>query len=260
MKIISWNISGIRPKLARDNFIDFIYNTDASILCFQETKTDEDKTKIPELMCEKYPFRYWNSSDGTSQRKGFSGTAIWSAIKPIQRLETPDFDKEGRLVTLEFEEFILLCVYTPNSQDINSERFTFRIEYWDTNFREYINKLNQTKSTIVCGDFNVANLDIDLYNAKKYKNKVAGFYDLERLAFTKYIEDGFIDNFRYLHGNELNKYTYWNQRVKTCREKNLGWRIDYFISSKDIIKRIDDCNIMAEQLGSDHCPIYLIFN
>jgi len=260
MKIISWNVAGLRAKLKKENFHNFIKNTDANIICLQETKAEENQIKLTQFICEKFPFRFWNSSDGTTQKKGFSGTSIWSSIKPIHTKPTPGFDNEGRTVTLEFDDFILICVYTPNSQSMTSERFKFRIENWDKNFREYINEQNKIKSTIVCGDLNVINLEIDMYNPKKYKNKVAGFFDLERESFNKYLDDGFVDVFRNIYPNEENKYTYWNQIVKTCREKNMGWRLDYFLACNKLLPKINDCNIITNQLGSDHCPIYLILD
>ena len=258
MKIVSWNIAGIRAVLKKECFNNFIENNDADIICFQETKAEEQQVKLSELISLKYPFRYWTSTQGLTQRKGLSGTAIWSSTKPVARMDTPEFDTEGRITTLEFEKFILICVYTPNSQSSNSPRFMYRIEEWDVAFRKYINKLNDIKPAIICGDFNVAYLDIDMYNYAKYKNKAPGLYDEEREGFAKYLEDGFVDAFRTLYPNEKDKYTYWNQIRKTSREKNLGWRIDYFLLHNTLVPAIKECNILTNEFGSDHCPIYLI--
>ena len=257
MKIVSWNVAGIRANLKKNCLQSFLERTDFDVVCLQETKATEDQVKIPNEIAEKYPFRFWESTQGITQRKGLSGTCIWSKVAPISRIKPPEIDLEGRVTALEFESCIIVCVYTPNSQSADSPRFKFRTEEWDDVFREYIKILDTIKPTIICGDFNVAHLDIDIYNPKKYKNAVAGFFDEERRQFTKHLGSGFVDAFRYLYPTEEKKYTYWNQVRKTCREKNIGWRLDYFLVPKSIEKQIKECSLLVEEMGSDHCPIVL---
>ena len=258
MKIYSWNIAGINPSLKRGN-LDFLLNSNIDIICFQETKVQKNKLNIENKFKEEFPFQYWSYNDGSSQRLGFNGTAIWSKFAPINELQPPEFDKEGRLTVLEFKEFYLINVYTPNSQYKDSERSLFRTNIWDPKFREYFIKLQRFKSVIICGDFNVAYIDIDLYDPKKYKNKVAGFLDCERDNFTKHLENELIDSFRIFNPDEEN-YTYWNQRVPTMRIKNKGWRIDYILINKNLIKNIINSSIHPDIFGSDHCPISIDIN
>jgi len=260
MRVVSWNVAGIRANLKKNCLQTFLGKTDFDLVCIQETKATEEQVKIPDEIAKKYPFRFWESTQGITQRKGLSGTCIWSKEAPINQLKPPEIDLEGRITALEFKSFIIVCVYTPNSQSSDSPRFKFRVNEWDNAFREYIKALDTIKPTIICGDFNVAYLDIDIYNSKKNKNKVAGFFDDERNQFSKHLENGFIDAFRYLYPTEIKKYTYWNQIRKTCRENNIGWRIDYFLVSKKMENQIKECNILAEEMGSDHCPIALEIN
>ena len=260
MRIVSWNVAGIRANLKKHCLQTFLAKNDFDIICLQETKATAEEVKIPEEISEKYPFRFWESTQGITQRKGLSGTSIWCKERPINRILPPSIDTEGRVTALEFEKFIIVCVYTPNSQCAESERFKFRVEEWDESFRNYIKLLDNIKPTIICGDLNVAHLDIDIYNPVKYKNKVAGFFDAERLQFSKHLESGFVDAFRSLHPTEGKKYTYWNQIRKTCRQNNIGWRIDYFLVSKRLEGDIKECNILSDEMGSDHCPIELCIN
>jgi len=263
MKILSWNVAGLRAMLKKGNLENLIIGEDYDIICLQETKAEESEVKLPENIQQKYPFRFWNSTMGTTQRKGLSGTTIWCKKKPINRIKHPDIDEEGRITTLQFESFIICCVYTPNSQNIESDRFKFRTEKWDIEFRKYINSLKEIKPTIIAGDLNVAHLDIDIYNPVKNKNKVAGFYDLERNQFQQHLDCGYIDVFRCFHPDKTAAYTYWNQIRPANRKNNVGWRIDYFLycnketNSNNMLKSVD---ILKDVYGSDHCPIYIELN
>lgn len=264
MQILSWNVAGIRAMLKKENLQNLLKKQDFDIVCLQETKAEEHQVKLTEEIKIKYPYRYWNSTQGTTQRKGLSGTTIWSKTKPINIINPPEMDEEGRVTTLEFDTFIVVCVYTPNSQSLESPRFKFRIEEWDPKFRKYINDLKtisqRPKSVIVTGDFNVAYLDIDIHDPKKNKNKTAGFLDDEREEFKKHLDSGFIDIFRYFYPKEIGAYTYWNQLNPKTRQNNKGWRIDYFLISGDILNppiMLKECRMLPEIHGSDHCPIYL---
>ena len=256
MKILSWNIAGIRASLKRGD-LDFLLTENYDIVCIQETKADECQVFLDEKIKEMYPYRYWSNNKGTTQRKGFSGTTIWS-IKDGILLNSLDIDEEGRVTCLEYEDFILVNVYTPNSQNRDSDRFKFRINIWDNNFRNYIYNLNKQKDTIICGDFNVAHKDIDVYEPKKKKNR-AGFLDEEKDEFQKHLDMGYIDAFRYVCKEE-NQYTYWDQRFPHLRKNNRGWRIDYFIVPESFCKKIKNCNIHKDILGSDHCPISIVWD
>lgn len=262
MKILSWNVAGIRAVLRKGNLEQLLMEEEYDIVCLQETKAEEHQVKLPPNIAEKYPFRFWNSTLGTTQRKGLSGTTIWSKTKPINRINHPDIDEEGRITTLQFNNFIICCVYTPNSQNIESPRFEFRTQVWDQEFRKYITTLKDIKPTIIAGDLNVAHLDIDIYNAKNNKNKAAGFYDDERTQFQEHLDSGFIDVFRHFHPTKQGAYTYWNQLRKANRENNVGWRIDYFLCggySRFAYHHTPllECGILPDVYGSDHCPIYL---
>ena len=255
MKILCWNIAGLRARLKKGD-LDFLQNGQFDIVCLQETKAKPDQVTIPEAIDKIYPHRFWHSNPGTTQRAGFSGTCIWSKTEPLKELNPPEFDTEGRTTSLEFEEFNLVNVYTPNSQEPEAPRCQYRIEVWDPAFRQYIVDLNKIKPTIVCGDFNVAHLDMDLYNPIKYYDACAGFLNVEREGFTKHLEAGFVDAFR-IKNKEENKYTFWNQRIPIMRKNNKGWRIDYFLVSQEIAEKVRACEIHAEIMGSDHCPISL---
>ena len=247
MKLISWNVNGIRACLNK-GFEEFFNKIDADIFCIQETKCQPDQI---DLEFEKYQ-SYWNSAE----KKGYSGTAIFTKEKPINvtyGIGKEEHDKEGRIITLEFEKFYLVNNYTPNSKR-ELERLDYR-QIWEDEIRKYLLELNKNKPVIMCGDLNVAHKEIDLKNPKQNRRN-AGFTDEERNKMTKLLEAGFVDTFRYLYPEKENEYTWWSYMGK-AREKNVGWRIDYFITSKDIENKIKEANIYQEVLGSDHCPIEL---
>ena len=250
---MSWNVAGIRACI-RKNAFDFLKNENIDILCIQETKAEEHQVKLPIWIEEMYPYRAWNSSKGTTQRKGFSGTCIWSKKEPISRIETPSFDEEGRIVALEYSKFIIVTVYTPNSQCLESERLKYRTEYWQSHYEEFILNLQQVKPVIMCGDFNVAHKDIDLHDAEKHKNVSAGCLNIERNQFQNFIDNDFVDTFRKFNTN-TGQYTYWELRIPVFRKRNIGWRIDYFLAHKKIMKYVRNATIRPEIIGSDHCPI-----
>ena len=245
MKLISWNVNGIRACLNK-GFKEFFEYEKADIFCIQETKCKQEQV---ELEFENY-HSYWNSAE----KKGYSGTAIFTKIKPIKvtkGIGIEEHDKEGRIITLEFDNFYLINNYTPNSKR-ELERLGYR-QIWEDEIRKYLLKLNQKKPVIMCGDLNVAHKEIDLKNPKQNR-KNAGFTDEERNKMTELLDSGFTDSFRYLYPKEENKYTWWSYMGR-AREKNVGWRIDYFITSKDIEKKIKEAKIHDKIYGSDHCPI-----
>jgi len=275
MKIFSWNVAGLRARLKPDekenNSLmiallsqikeDENYNY-FDIVCLQETKCTESEVILPNEIAIRYPYRFWNSTNGTSQRKGLSGTTIWCANQPIRVFDKPDFDVEGRIIALEFENFILINVYVPNSQKLDSDRFKFR-KQWNNKFRSYVSELKREgKNIIICGDMNVAHLEIDISNPKLKKNKVAGFFDFERQDFTFMIESlNLIDVFRNLNPTKQ-RSTYWSNFLKAKRNISNGWGIDYFLVSKELFESDKNINqtIENEILGSDHCPIILNIN
>ena len=245
MKLISWNVNGIRACLNK-GFKEFFEYEKADIFCIQETKCQQEQV---ELEFENY-HSYWNSAE----KKGYSGTAIFTKIKPIKvtkGIGIEEHDKEGRIITLEFDNFYLINNYTPNSKR-ELERLGYR-QIWEDEIRKYLLKLNKKKPVIMCGDLNVAHKEIDLKNPKQNR-KNAGFTDEERNKMTELLDSGFTDSFRYLYPEEENKYTWWSYMGR-AREKNVGWRIDYFITSKDIEKKIKEAKIHDKIYGSDHCPI-----
>ena len=255
MKIISWNVAGLRAMLKKGNLEAMVNEQNPDIICLQETKAEEHEVKMPETLEKMYPFRFWESTKGTTQRKGLSGTAIWSKIKPLRQYNPPECDEEGRITTLEYTDFIIVCVYTPNSQHLESERLIYRTTTWHNNFKEYINALKQLKPTIICGDLNVAHEEIDIHNPNKH-HKCAGFLDIERAQFKEYLALGFQDALRIKHPTTKGKYTYWNNLNPKIRQNNSGWRIDYFLVTTDI--NVKECDILPETMGSDHCPTILI--
>ena len=247
MKLISWNVNGLRAVLNK-GFIDFFNQIDADIFCLQETKMQEGQVT---LNLEGY-YQYWNSA----VKKGYSGTAIFSKMKPINvsyGIGIEEHDQEGRIITLEFEKFYLVNCYTPNSKR-ELERLDYRV-IWEDEIRKYLKKLNESKPVIYCGDLNVAHKEIDLKNPKT-NHYSAGFTDEERNKMTELLESGFTDSFRYLYPDKENAYSWWSYMMK-AREKNIGWRIDYFIVSKDIEKNIKESYIFSDIMGSDHCPVGL---
>ena len=247
MKLVSWNVNGIRACLTK-GFEEFFKKVDADIFCIQETKCQPEQV---ELKFKGYK-SYWNSAE----KKGYSGTAIFTKIKPLNvsyGIGIEEHDKEGRIITLEFEKFYMVNVYTPNSKR-ELERLEYRM-VWEDEFRKYLLKLNETKPVIMCGDLNVAHKEIDLKNPKTNRHN-AGFTDEERNKMTELLNSGFTDSFRYLYPEKENIYSWWSYMFH-AREKNAGWRIDYFIVSKLIETKIKEAKIYTEILGSDHCPVGL---
>ena len=251
MKLVSWNVNGLRAVITK-GFKDFFDKVDADIFCLQETKMQEEQIddKIKEIF--KQYNCYWNSAE----KKGYSGTAIFSKKKPIDvkyGIGIEEHDKEGRVITLEFDKFYMVNCYTPNSKR-ELERLEYR-QIWEDEFRKYLLKLNETKPVILCGDLNVAHKEIDLKNPKTNRRN-AGFTDEERNKMTELLEAGFTDSFRYLYPDKAEMYSWWSYMFK-AREKNAGWRIDYFIVSKSIEEKIKESYIFTEVMGSDHCPVGL---
>lgn len=247
MKLISWNVNGLRAALNK-GFNEFFNEVNADIFCVQETKLQEGQI---EFAPEGYNV-YWNSAI----KKGYSGTAVFSKIEPNNvkyGIGIQEHDQEGRVITLEYEKFYLVNCYTPNSQ-----RELTRLEYrmkWEDSFREYLKKLNTLKPVILCGDLNVAHNEIDLKNPTTNRHN-AGFTDEERKQMTELLNSGFTDSFRYLYPDKKECYSWWSYMFH-AREKNAGWRIDYFIVSNDIKEKIIDSKIHSEIFGSDHCPVEL---
>ena len=247
MKLISWNVNGLRA-VYKKGFLEFFNEINADIFCIQETKMQEGQINLDLKEYNQY-FNY-------ATRKGYSGTAIFTKIKPEKvsyGIGIEEHDQEGRVITLEFKNFYLINCYTPNSG-----RELARLDYrmvWEEEFKKYLKKLDENKPIIVCGDLNVAHKEIDLKNPKTNK-KNAGFTDEEREKMTKLIETGFTDTFRYLYQDKENAYTWWSY-MGHAREKNVGWRIDYFLTSNRIKKQIQEAYIFDKVLGSDHCPIGL---
>lgn len=252
-KLISWNVAGLRACIKKEA-LDFLKQADYDVVCLQETKCEEHQVKLPQWITESYPYRFWNSTQGITQRKGLSGTAIWSKREPLARIDSPDFDTEGRIVALEYKKFILVTVYTPNSQSDESERFNFRVAEWDGLFRDFIFMLEQVKPVIICGDLNVAHEERDVYKPDEWRNKSPGFYDAERENFTELLSQGYVDTFR-MFNQEERQYTYWQQTIPVYRKRNIGWRIDYFVASNKLVKYVKESLIRPEIMGSDHCPI-----
>jgi exodeoxyribonuclease-3 len=247
LKLISWNVNGLRAAINK-GFMDFFKQVDSDIFCLQETKMQEGQI---ELVLDGY-YQYWNSAE----KKGYSGTAIFTKQKPISvsyGLGIEEHDKEGRIITLEFENFYFVDCYTPNSKR-ELERLDYRM-IWEDEVRRYLQKLDKIKPVIYCGDLNVAHKEIDLKNPKTNRGN-AGFTDEERNKMTELLNAGFTDSFRYVYPDKEEAYSWWSYMGR-AREKNIGWRIDYFITSNSIKEKIEDAKIHSEILGSDHCPIEL---
>ena len=254
MKLISWNVNGLRAVMNK-GFKDFFDKIDADIFCTQETKMQENQVddNIKEIVKEYNA--YWNSAE----KKGYSGTAIFSKEKPVNvtyGIGKEEHDKEGRVITLEFEKFYMVNIYTPNSKR-ELERLDYR-QVWEDEIREYLLKLNESKPVIMCGDLNVAHQEIDLKNPKTNRRN-AGFTDEERNKMTELLDAGFTDTFRYKYPDLEGKYSWWSYMFH-AREKNAGWRIDYFIVSNSLNENIIDAKILDEIYGSDHCPVELDIN
>ena len=248
MKLISWNVNGIRACLNK-GFDEFFKSVNADVFCIQETKCRPEQVEWLEY--EGY-MSYWNSAE----KKGYSGTAVFTKIKPIAvtyGIGVEEHDHEGRVITMEYEDFYLVNVYTPNSKR-ELERLDYR-QVWEDAMREYLLKLDKKKPVIMCGDLNVAHNEIDLANPKT-NTQNAGFTIEERTKMTELLNAGFTDSYRYLYPEKEGKYTWWSYMRKS-REKNIGWRIDYFIVSDRIKEKIKEASIYDDVLGSDHCPIGL---
>ena len=245
IKLISWNVNGLRACCDK-GFRDIFTQLDADFFCLQETKMQEGQL---DLSFEGYT-SYWNYAE----KKGYSGTAIFTKHQPLQvtyGLGIDEHDHEGRVITLEMEKFFLVTVYTPNSQD-SLKRLDYRMT-WDDDFRAYLQKLDQSKPVLICGDLNVAHKEIDLKNPKTNRMN-AGFTDQEREKFQLLLDAGFIDTFRYFYPEQTNIYSWWSYRFK-AREKNAGWRIDYFLASASLTDKLKEAKIHTEIFGSDHCPV-----
>lgn len=247
MKFVSWNVNGLRACMGK-GFLDFFKEADADIFCLQETKLQEGQI---ELDLPGY-HQYWNYAE----KKGYSGTAVFAKKEPLQvtyGIGIEEHDHEGRVITLEYPDFYFITVYTPNSQN-ELARLPYRMK-WEDDFLAYLKKLEEKKPVIFCGDLNVAHKEIDLKNPKTNHNN-AGFTDEERGKFTALTEAGFIDTFRYFYPDLKDVYSWWSYRFK-AREKNAGWRIDYFVVSEALQERLEDAVIFCEVMGSDHCPVGL---
>ena len=246
MKLISWNVNGLRAVM-NENFMEFFNEADADVFCLQETKLQEGQI---EMDLPGY-HQYWNYAD----KKGYSGTAIFTKKEPLSvtyGMGIDEHDHEGRVITLEFDDFYFITVYVPNSQD-GLKRLDYRMK-WEDDFLGYLKELEKTKPVVFCGDLNVAHEEIDLKNPKTNR-KNAGFTDEERSKMTALLDAGFTDTFRYFYPEQVT-YSWWSYRFK-AREKNAGWRIDYFICSDALRDRLKDAKIHTEVMGSDHCPVEL---
>ena len=247
MKLISWNVNGLRACMTK-GFMGAFESLNADIFCLQETKLSEGQLA---LELPGY-HQYWNYAE----KKGYSGTAIFTKEEPLSAaygIGIPEHDHEGRVITLEYEKFYFVTVYTPNSQD-GLKRLDYRME-WEKAFLAYLKKLEEKKPVIFCGDLNVAHQEIDLKNPKTNR-KNAGFTDEERARFSELLKEGFVDTFRYFYPEETGIYSWWSYRFH-AREKNAGWRIDYFLVSEVLKDELKDAKIHTEIFGSDHCPVEL---
>lgn len=254
MKLISWNVNGLRAVVNK-GFKEFFKEIDADIFCIQETKMQE--AQLDENILEIFEGynAYWNSAE----KKGYSGTAIFTKQKPLNvtyGIGKEEHDKEGRVITLEFEKFYMVNIYTPNSKR-ELERLDYR-QLWEDEIRAYLLKLKENKPVVMCGDLNVAHEEIDLKNPKTNR-KNAGFTDEERAKMTELLNAGFVDTFRYKYPEVEGKYSWWSYMFH-AREKNAGWRIDYFIVSENLKDKIEDAKILEDIYGSDHCPVELDLN
>ena len=248
MKLISWNVNGIRACVTK-GFMDYFKEVDADVFCLQETKLQEGQI---DLELEGY-YQYWNYA----KKKGYSGTALFSKKEPISvsyGIGIEEHDQEGRVITAEFAEYYVITVYVPNSQN-ELARLPYRMT-WEDAFRTYLKKLEENKPVIFCGDLNVAHKEIDLKNPKT-NHFNAGFTDEERGKFSELLEAGFIDTYRYFYPDKELAYSWWSYRMK-AREKNVGWRIDYFVVSKGLKDRLVSADIHSNVMGSDHCPVELV--
>lgn len=247
MKMISWNVNGLRAVVGK-GFVDIFNSLDADIVCLQETKLQEGQI---DLSFDGYE-QYWNYA----VKKGYSGTAVYTRVQPLSvsyGLGIEEHDQEGRVITLEFDKFYLVNVYTPNSKD-GLARIDYRMQ-WEDDFRVYLKKLEENKPVVVCGDLNVAHTEIDLKNPKTNRNN-AGFSDQERGKMTELLDAGFIDTFRYFYPDVTGAYSWWSYRFN-ARKNNAGWRIDYFLVSESLKDELKGASILNDIYGSDHCPVML---
>lgn len=247
MKLITWNVNGLRACMDK-GFLEYVNQEQPDAICLQETKMQEGQAEVP---LEGYK-QYWNSA----QKKGYSGTAIFTKHEPLSvsyDIDAEGHDTEGRSITMEFEDFYLVCEYTPNSQD-GLKRLDYRME-WEDARRDYLKKLDQKKPVILCGDLNVAHQEIDLKNPKTNR-KNPGFSDEERAKFGELLDAGFVDSYRYLYPDVTGVYTWWSYRFN-ARKNNAGWRIDYFVVSERLKERIKEVTLCTDVYGSDHCPVML---
>ena len=250
MRLVSWNVNGLRACMSK-GFMEFFHTVNADIVALQETKLQPHQI---ELELDGYE-QYWHSAE----KKGYSGTAVFTKQKPLSvSYDLPDmenlgFPNEGRVITLEFDEFYFVNCYTPNSQR-ELTRLEFRMD-WEDEFRKYLTELDKKKPVIMCGDLNVAHEEIDLKNPKTNHNN-AGFTDKERAKFTALMQSGFVDSFRYLYPDKRDCYSWWSYMANS-RARNIGWRIDYFVVSERFKHRVEESSILPEVTGSDHCPVML---
>ena len=247
MRIVTWNVNGLRACIEK-GFYDFVQKVEADIICLQETKMHREQAEVVMPGYEQF----WNSAE----KKGYSGTAIFTKKSPLAssvNIGIEEHSHEGRVITLEFDDFYLVNVYTPNSQD-ELKRLPYRMK-WEDDFRGYLKELDKRKPLIMCGDLNVAHQEIDLKNPRANR-KNAGFSDEERGKMTELLDSGFIDVFRSLYPDTVGAYSWWSYRFN-ARKNNAGWRIDYFIASQRLAEHIKDCTILNQVMGSDHCPVSL---
>lgn len=251
MKFISWNVNGLRACVTK-GFADFFKECNADIFCIQETKMQEEQLDL----ITKSIFEGYNIFFNSAIKKGYSGTAVFSKEKPLNvtyGIGIEEHDNEGRVITLEYDNFFFVDCYTPNvKRDLS--RLEYRMK-WEDDFRDYLLNLNKIKPVILCGDLNVAHNEIDIKNAKSNVGN-AGFTNEERGKMTELLSSGFVDSFRYVYPDKTDAYSWWSY-MRNAREKNIGWRIDYFITSEDIKNKIKDAKIHSEIFGSDHCPVEL---
>ncbi|MDE8073624.1 exodeoxyribonuclease III [Erysipelothrix rhusiopathiae] len=250
MKLISWNVNGLRAVMKKD-FEGIFEAMDTDVLCLQETKMQAGQLDYDP---EGY-YAYYNYAE----KKGYSGTAVYTRIKPLNvtyGIQEDEHNTEGRVITCEYDDFFLVCVYTPNSQP-ELKRIDYRMQ-WEDDFREYLKMLDETKPVVLCGDLNVAHKEIDLKNPS-VNRKNPGFSDQEREQFTNLLDAGFIDSFRELHPNAIDRYSWWSYRAN-ARSRNIGWRIDYFVVSERLRNAIEAADILDQVLGSDHCPVMIKLN
>jgi len=250
LKLVSWNVNGIRACIKKGCLQDFLTKEDPDILCLQEIKADEDamsKIEVPFPYVEVY----------SAERKGYSGTAIFSKLAPLsvtKGMENADYNTEGRVLNCEFDAFHLVNVYTPNSKD-GLLRLPYRENEWDPEFRKHLIELERSKPVISCGDFNCAHQEIDIARPDANRRN-AGFTDEEREGFTRLLEAGYLDTFRHFYPDKKDAYSWWSFRAN-ARARNIGWRIDYFIASQQLESKLIDARILPEIMGSDHCPVVL---